>query len=234
MNQLIETTIKLLAYDGPGEVCVFQSPTGSGKTVMVAKFIEGLIKELPEEDFCFVWMTIGKGDLHLQSKHSLSKIFGGAPRASLVEEEFAGGRERIVQNEVVVANWEKLRNKDREGDWKNLLMKDGEKLNFRDVLDKTKEQRKIILIIDESHVNADTARANELRDLIGADIVLEMSATPRRPQQELGFVKDLATGGAGYIVVDPKDVIDEGMIKKELIINDEIGKIAHRKVTHSK
>lgn len=226
MNQLIETTIKLLAYDGPGEVCVFQSPTGSGKTVMVAKFIEGLIKELPEEDFCFVWMTIGKGDLHLQSKHSLSKIFGGAPRASLVEEEFAGGRERIVQNEVVVANWEKLRNKDREGDWKNLLMKDGEKLNFRDVLDKTKEQRKIILIIDESHVNADTARANELRDLIGADIVLEMSATPRRPQQELGFVKDLATGGAGYIVVDPKDVIDEGMIKKELIINDEIGKIA--------
>ena len=33
-------------------------------------------------------------------------------------------------------------------------MKDGEKLNFRDVLEKTKEQRKIILIIDESHVSA--------------------------------------------------------------------------------
>ncbi len=225
VNQLIDTTVKLLGYDGPGEVCVFQSPTGSGKTVMVAKFIEGLIKELPDDDLCFVWMSIGKGDLHMQSKHSLTKIFGGAPRVSLVEEEFAGGRERIVQNEVVVANWEKLRNKDREGEWKNLLMKDGEKLNFRDVLDKTKEQRKIILIIDESHVSADTKRANELRDLIGADIVLEMSATPRRPQQELGFARDLATGGAGYIVVDPKDVIDEGMIKKELIINEEIGKI---------
>lgn len=225
VNQLIDTTVKLLGYDGPGEVCVFQSPTGSGKTLMVAKYIEGLIKELPDEDLCFVWMTIGKGDLHLQSKHSLNKIFGGAPRVSLVEEEFAGGRERIVQNEVVVANWEKLRNKDRSGDWKNLLMKDGEKLNFRDVLEKTKEQRKIILIIDESHVNADTVRANELRDLIGADIVLEMSATPRRPQQELGFARDLVTGGAGYIVVDPKDVIEEGMIKKELIINEGIGKI---------
>lgn len=226
VNRLIETAVKLLDYDGPGEVCVFQSPTGSGKTVMVAKFIEGLIKELPDEDMCFVWITLGKGDLHLQSRHSLNKIFGGAPRVSLVEEEFAGGRERIVQNEVVVANWEKLRNKDRAGEWKNLLMKDGEKLNFRDVLEKTKEQRKIVLIIDESHVNADTARANELRDLIGADIVLEMSATPRRPQQEIGFARDLATGGAGYIVVDPKDVIEEGMIKKELIINEEIEKVA--------
>ena len=73
VNQLIDTTVKLLGYDGPGEVCVFQSPTGSGKTVMVAKFIEGLIKELPDEDLCFVWMSIGKGDLHMQSKALLKE-----------------------------------------------------------------------------------------------------------------------------------------------------------------
>src|SRR3989344_512735 len=227
VNQLIETTVKLLGYDGPGEVCVFQAPTGSGKTIMMAKYIEGIIKELPKEDFCFVWMSIGKGELHLQSKHSLEKVFAGFPRVTSVEDAFSGGRERIVQNEVVVANWEKLRSKEREsGDWKNLVMKDGEKLNFRDVLEKTKEQRKIILIIDESHVSADTARANELRDLIGADIVIEMSATPRRPQQELGFTQELARGGAGYVIVEPKDVIDEGMIKKEIVINEDIEKIA--------
>jgi type III restriction enzyme len=227
VEKLIAKTVELLGYDGPGEVCVFQAPTGSGKTVMMAKFIESLIKELPREDFCFIWMSIGKGELHLQSKHSLQKIFGNFPRVVSLEEEFTGSRERIVQNEVVVANWEKLRTKDRSsGEWKNVVMKDGEKLNFREVLEKTREQRKIILIIDESHVSADTARANELRDLIGADIVLEMSATPRRPQQELGFIQDLARGGAGYIMVEPKEVIDEGMIKKELIINEDIGKIA--------
>ena len=227
VNQLIETTVKLLGYDGPGEVCVFQAPTGSGKTIMMAKYIESLIKELPKDDFCFVWMSIGKGELHLQSKHSLEKVFAGFPRVTSVEDAFSGGRERIVQNEVVVANWEKLRSKEREsGDWKNLVMKDGEKLNFRDVLEKTREQRKIILIIDESHVSADTARANELRDLIGADVVIEMSATPRRPQQELGFTQELARGGAGYVIVEPKDVIDEGMIKKEIIINEDIEKIA--------
>jgi len=74
VGQLVETTIKLLEHDGPGEVCVFQAPTGSGKTIVTAKFIEGLIKELPNEDLCFVWMSIGKGDLHLQSKHALEKF----------------------------------------------------------------------------------------------------------------------------------------------------------------
>jgi type III restriction enzyme len=53
-----------------------------------------------------------------------------------------------------------------------------------------------------------------------------MSATPRRPQQEASFTQDLARGGAGYVIVDSKDVIDEGMIKKEIIINEDIEKIA--------
>jgi type III restriction enzyme len=223
VNQLIETAVKLLDFDGPGEALVFQAPTGSGKTIMTAKFIEGLIKELPNDDICFVWMSIGKGELHLQSKHSLERVFGVFPRVRLAEEEFLGGRERIVRNEVVVANWEKLRSKDgKTGEWKVLLMKDGEKLNFRDVLEKTREQRKIILIIDESHTNATSERAQELRQIISADLVMEMSATPKL----MPTVADLFETKAGYVKVNPKDVIEEGMIKKELIINEDIEKIA--------
>lgn len=222
VGELVTTCKALLSKEGQKKVCVFQAPTGSGKTLMTAKFIEEIIKDLPETDLCFVWVSIGKGDLHLQSKHSLEKVFGGAPRVSLVEEEFTGGRERIVRNEVVVVNWEKLRSKDREtGDWKNVLMKDGEKLNFRDVLAKTRDQRKVILIIDESHIGATAERTNELRDEISADVILEMSATPKiKPDP-----RDLARGIAGYVLVEPKDVIDEGMIKKELIINENIDEI---------
>jgi len=223
VGQLVGTVKTLLSKDGIKKVCVFQAPTGSGKTLMTAKFIEEVIKELQEDDLCFVWVSVGKGDLHLQSKHALEKIYGGAPRVSLVEEEFAGGRERIVRNEVVVVNWEKLRTKDREsGEWKNILMKEGEKINFRDVLSKTREQRKIILIIDESHIGATTERTNELRDEINADIILEMSATPKITPNP----KDLARGMAGFVFIEPKDVIDEGVIKKELIINEKIDKIA--------
>jgi len=213
---------KLLSEDGQNKVCVFQAPTGSGKTVMTAKFIEELIKEMPETDMCFVWVSIGKGDLHLQSRRSLERVFDGAPRVSLVEEEFTGGRERIVRNEVVVVNWEKLRSKERKtGDWKNILMKDGEKINFRDVLEKTRDQRKIVMIIDESHIGATAERTNELRAEINADVILEMSATPKIKPDPI----DLARGTAGFVYVEPKDVIAEGMIKKELIINEKIDEI---------
>ena len=222
VDELVVTIKTLLEKEGQKKVCVFRAPTGSGKTIMTAKFIEEIIKELSDDDLCFVWVSIGKGDLHLQSKRSLEEVFGGAPRVSLVEEEFTGGRERIVKNEVVVVNWEKLRSKDREtGDWKNILMKDGEKINFRDVMAKTREQRKIILIIDESHIGATAERTNELREEINADVILEMSATPKiKPDH-----RDIVRGMAGFIFVEPKEVIDEGMIKKELIINEKIDEI---------
>lgn len=223
VDQLVSKVKELLNSGGPGEVCVFQAPTGSGKTVMTAKFIEGLLKELPEEDICFVWMSIGKGELHLQSKRRLDNIFQGSPRVSLIEGEFSGGRERIVRNEVVVANWEKIRNRDNgTGEWTNLSMREGEITNFREVLQKTREQRKLILIIDESHVSAATERANELRQIISADVVVEMSATPRL----MPTLLDVTRGSAGFVRVEPSAVIEEGMIKKEVLINEGIEKIS--------
>jgi type III restriction enzyme len=93
-------------------------------------------------------------------------------------------------------------------------MKDGEKINFREVLAKTREQRQIILIIDESHIGATAERTGELRKEINADVILEMSATPTITQNVFEIVR-----------VNPAEVIEEGMIKKELIINEGIAKI---------
>lgn len=212
VDDLIYRNKKLLEKNEKGKVCVFQAPTGSGKTVMTAKFIEELIKEMPETDLCFLWISPGKGDLHMQSKKSLEDIFDGAPRVSLLEDEFAGGRERIVRNEVVVVNWEKIRSKDSStGEWKNVLMKDGEKINFRDIVEKTREQRKIILIIDESQVGFKADRANEVREIINADLALEMSATPVLTSKTDEIVK-----------IGSNDVIEQEMIKKEIIINEGI------------
>jgi len=72
VGELIAVFKTLLSKNEQKKVCVFQAPTGSGKTLMTAKFIEEIIRELPETDLCFVWVSIGKGDLHLQSKHSWS------------------------------------------------------------------------------------------------------------------------------------------------------------------
>jgi type III restriction enzyme len=225
IGQLVKSVSELLAKDASNKVCVFQSPTGSGKTVMVAKFIEEIIKELPETDLCFLWVSIGKGDLHKQSKKSLERIFDGFPNVNLLEEEFFGSRNYIEQNEVVVVNWEKLYSKyasgENKGEWKNKVMRDGEGVNFIEVLETTREKRKIILIIDESHYASDAQRTSELRKIISADVTLEMSATPKiQPSAQ-----DIAKGNAKFIYVDPKDVIEEGMIKKELIINENLEKL---------
>jgi len=228
IDELVKSISDLMTNSAKNKVCVFQSPTGSGKTIMVAKFIENLIKELPEEDFSFLWVSIGKGKLHKQSKKSLDRIFDGFPSVNLLEQEFFGSRTYIEQNEVVVVNWEKIRSKNRStGEWKNKVMRDGETVNFIEVLEKTKEKRKIILIIDESHYASDAQRTNELREIINADVTLEMSATPKiQPSAQ-----DMAKGIARFVYVDPKDVIEAGMIKKELIINENLGELVNDEKT---
>lgn len=226
IEKLVSETMRLLAREGTGELIVFQSPTGSGKTVMTAKFIENLIKELPEEDLCLVWISIGKGELHLQSKRSLERIFDGFPLVTLADEEFGGARNCIEKNEVVVVNWEKMRTKDREGEWKNRIMKDGEFVNFREVIANTKENRKVIMVIDESHASAATVRANEIREVINAEVVVEMSATPRFMPTAI----EREIGNVGVVYVKPSDVIEQGMIKKELLINERIGEICDSEI----
>ena len=64
---------------------VFQSPTGSGKTLMLSEYIEQMIKENEDEDLCFLWMSIGKGELHKQSYNSMKEEFQGYPSIYLLE-----------------------------------------------------------------------------------------------------------------------------------------------------
>jgi type III restriction enzyme len=224
VDEVAAAVKSLIKHEGRGEICVFKAPTGSGKTLMMAKAIQEIDRQFPEDDFCYLWVTIGKGDLHLQSKRGLVRYFGGAPRVSLIEEEFGGSRSIIARNEVVVANWEKLRSRNRQtGEWNNVLMREGEKVNFLEVLDATRKKRTLILIIDESHVGAGAERTSELRELIDADVAIEVSATPKT----VVSASETRRGVAAWVEVDPLDVIREGMIKKEIIINAGLGAMVH-------
>ena len=89
----------------------------------------------------------------------------------------------------------------------------------------TKNARtKIILIIDESHTSSSSERALEIRDLINADLTIEMSATPILKEGQYNE----------KIEVLSNDVIDEGMIKKEIIVNENIDKIDDNDITSSR
>jgi type III restriction enzyme len=215
LEELINYSEKLIIKNREKQTIVFQSPTGSGKTFMMGSFIEQLINEMPNDDLCFLWISIGTGELHKQSYNSLKSNYSGFPDVYLLEEEFFGSRQTIDKNEVVIVNWDKLNQKDKKtGEWKSTLMKDKESTNFRELVKNTKQAgTKIILIIDESHTNSTSTRALEIRDeIIKADLTIEMSATPVLTEGEY----------QQKVIVEPLDVIEEGMIKKEIIINDHI------------
>lgn len=72
-NELVEKTEILLNKQKDSLILVFKSPTGSGKTIMTAKYIQKIINTL-DDDLCFIWVSIGKGDLHIQSRDKLINI----------------------------------------------------------------------------------------------------------------------------------------------------------------
>lgn len=223
---------KLILKDGAKfgkdeKIIIFKAPTGSGKTFTMAQYIEQLIEDLREKKhipLCFLWVSIGKGELHKQSQQALKKICGNFPGVYLLEEKYFGSKRTIDNCDVVVVNWEKLSSKDsRTGEWKNVLMKDRETTNFRELVRNTKRDGvKLILIIDESHASATGERAAELREIINADLTIEMSATPILTEGKYD---------SRLVEVPANEVIDEGMIKKEIILNENIDEIAEDEIT---
>lgn len=210
----LKRRINLLLEENSKGTIVFKSPTGSGKTFMLSSLFEEIAQENDTSKFCVVWCCPGKGDLHKQSFNNVKEYLGGNPVCSLLEDEFFGSRSFIKNKEIVFVNWEKLVNKDSEtGEWKNNLMKDQEGANFINVLDNTRNNGiTIILLVDESHIGASQRdRITEFRDtILIPQITIEMSATPLSKHID--------------VEVNPQDVIDEGMIKEDVIVNEGISK----------
>lgn len=205
VEELKNKVNELLELDG-SKLCIFEAPTGSGKTIMVGEFLKRLVNPLDREDgkqFSFIWISVR--DLHDQSKKSLEHNFENVFRYSYFEDL---QNNIIGKNEILFLNWEKIYNKDR------IYIRDNEKgKNLSNIVENTKQAgREIILIVDESHHTNLGPNATRVRADISAKITLEVSATPvfRDPD--------------GHIKVHFEKVVAEGMIKKEVAINPEFQK----------
>ena len=108
IEQLLTYSNMYFKIDGK-ETIVFQAPTGSGKTFTMARFMLELVNS-NNRDLCFLWISIGKGDLHIQSMKSVKREIDDTLTCTLMENEFFGSRSVINQNEIVFINWEKIRN----------------------------------------------------------------------------------------------------------------------------
>ena len=194
VNDLLETD--------DNKICIFKAPTGSGKTLMVAEFLKRLIdSRIDGRKFSFVWIAVNK--LHDQSRNSLKKYydqFGVGLKCSYFEDL---DDRKIAENEILFLNWASINKKE------NIYVRANERdSNLSNIIARTKDEgRIIILIIDESHRNAETEKSKELIEEIGPKITIEVSATPQ--------LKGVFRG----VEVELKEVKEEGMIKKEIVIN---------------
>ncbi|MDD2438314.1 MAG: DEAD/DEAH box helicase family protein [Candidatus Pacebacteria bacterium] len=205
VEELKNKVNELLELDG-SKLCIFEAPTGSGKTIMVGEFLKRLVNPLDREDgkqFSFIWISVR--DLHDQSKKSLENHFENVFRYSHFEDL---QNNVIGKNEILFLNWEKIYNKDR------IYIRENEKgKNLSNIVENTKQAgREVILIVDESHHTNLGPNATKVRADISAKITLEVSATPvfRDPD--------------GHIKVHFEKVVAEGMIKNEVAINPEFQK----------
>ncbi len=192
---------RLLDANGD-KVCIFKSPTGSGKTLMMAEFLKRLIDSRADgKSFSFVWLAVNK--LHDQSRNNLKKYydqFGVGIKCSYYEDL---EDKRIGENEILFLNWASINKKE------NIYVRANERdNNLSSVIARTKDEgRIVVLVIDESHHTASSEKSKELIHDIGPKVTIEVSATPQ-------------LNNANRIVeVELKDVKDEGMIKKEIAIN---------------
>ena len=90
---------------------VFKSPTGSGKTIMLAQFLRDIVGDPRFEgnDVAFVWFSFS-GDSYEQSKRKLFDYYGGACELNLIDLNDLS-RGRLHQNDVFFINWQKIKGK---------------------------------------------------------------------------------------------------------------------------
>lgn len=196
---------------------VFKSPTGSGKTVMLAQFLRDIVSDprFVGNDVAFLWMSKGP-TLVEQSKTKLFQYYGGASELELLDITDLN-RKVMTRNSVFFINWEKLKGQSKEV--LKIRRENEQDISFDGMIEATHEEnRKIVVIIDEEHLGADTDKALELIDgLIKPKIIIRASATPKYEPT----LSDIEDKKAGFIRVKRDDVVKEGLIKEKIIFQTE-------------
>ena len=187
---------------------LLEAPTGSGKTVMMASYMERLVNELHlrpglSNNVAFIWFA--PNTLHIQSFLSLHKMYADANKLNCINLSYLSGSPVLNPNDLLFVNWSSV-----DGNTK-IWRKDNEtNTNLETLIQNTKaNDTTIILVIDEAHLSAFTGpQAIAVRQLIKPKIEVLVTATPNgksRPQRA--------------VFITRQDVVAEQMIKKSVRLN---------------
>lgn len=200
INELLRYTINNI--DEQHIDITFSAPVGSGKTMMLGKYMNSLITRLKslgtESDISFFWISPGKGKLDEQSMKKISSM--STDIKCLLLKDILVNQE-LKSNDAIFTDWQKL-NSDNNIAWRN---GDFNGLDF--ILNN--RTSKIILIIDEAHDTSNTEISQSIIDRIDPFLTIYVTATPKNIVGK-------------NINVEIDDVIAEGLIKSVVDINDDL------------
>lgn len=177
---------------------LFTAPVASGKTVMAGRFMNMFFKEHPE--YAFVWLTPGTGELEEQSKRKIDSMSLDIKPLNLQD---ALVQRELLPGDALFVNWELL-------NANNKAMNGGEQDGIKEVMEKS--DVKMIALVDEAHHTATTDNSQAKLDVFSPELIIHITATPS-DDYPLAVQK---------VEVDIHDVIEMGLIKKQVIINKDL------------
>ncbi|WP_051203369.1 DEAD/DEAH box helicase [Hugenholtzia roseola] len=214
ISELCEKSFKLWGQPKYRQNLIFESPTGSGKTLMMAEFLRRFCEELPNQlsfrtkKVSFIWISPNK--LYQQSHLALKSFFGEKRTLQPIFFEDISDK-KLYPNQVLFLNWESI-NKET-----NVYVRSDENdRSLYHILNNTRSyDHEIVVVIDEEHLfsNPRTAKkAEAVLQNINAKVEVRVSATPQ-------------SRGA-TVQVSRQEVIEEEMIKTGIVLNPMLGNYA--------
>ena len=175
---------------------VLQAPTGSGKTVLMCKFISDYLEKY--NNTIFIWLCPGAGSLETQSQDSFIAFTRGISNGNVYD--FINDND--PSGKVFFINWEKLNKKN------NLVLRENERNDlYRQIKYCHNKNIDIIFIVDEEHKNQEAA--STLVNIADPLHIIRISATPSSAAEYKEEITE-------------EEVIEAGLIASEISINEGV------------
>lgn len=193
---------------------LLQAPTGSGKTLILGRTIEGLIGALPMKTVWF-WFAPYAG-LVVQTRDALSDQCPGIRLRELATDRAVGG---LRDGDVFVQTWAAVAANNKDARKVRRTREDG--LSLDDMLVLLRESGVAIgVVIDEAHLNFGAsagAAAKFYLDALQPDFTLLATATPNDEKLE-AFERAASVEVESRVVVARDRVVEAGLNKRGLML----------------
>ncbi|MCR6732620.1 MAG: DEAD/DEAH box helicase family protein [Afipia sp.] len=195
-------------------VVLLQAPTGSGKTLMLGRSIEGLRGELPRKCVWF-WFAPYSG-LVAQTREALNQQCGGLRlRDIYTDREPTGTRD----GDVFVQTWAAVAAQNKDA--RTVRRTKEDRLSLDDLIAHLRDDGFFVgVVIDEAHLNfgaSANAAASFYLDHLQPDFTVLATATPNDDKLEQ-FEQKASIEVASRVVIDRGQVVEAGLNKKGLML----------------